>query len=94
MRCEFPHHDGGREQTPLLPAKARGGVGPGSRNPNGILKRGSWRVVGGGGERRRAGAVGPELLMYSGFITSSSIKAGSWGGAAPLITRLNGAGIC
>lgn len=66
-------------ETPLPPAKARGGVGPGDRSPNEILKR---ELEGGGVEerRRRAGGAGPELLMYSGFITSSVLKAGSWGG--------------
>lgn len=46
------HHDGGRGRHPLLPAKARGGVGPGGRNPNGILKR---ELEGGGWRREAAG---------------------------------------
>lgn len=46
-------------QTPPPPAKARGGVGPGGRSPNEILKRelegGGWRRGGGGrGQRGRS----------------------------------------
>lgn len=51
--------DGSRGRHPLPPAKASGGVGPGGRSPNEILKRelegGGWRQGGGGwGQRGRS----------------------------------------
>lgn len=44
--------DGSRGRHPLPPAKASGGVGPGGRSPNEILKR---ELEGGGGGEEEAG---------------------------------------
>lgn len=52
MRCGSSPGTAAGADTPLPPAKARGGVGPGGRSPNEILKRelegGGWRRGGGG----------------------------------------------
>lgn len=66
-------------QTPPPPSKGQRRGGPRRQEPKWDFEEGAggWGVE---ERRRRAGAVGPELLMYSGFITSSVLKAGSWGG--------------